>query len=400
MPIARFQMPDGRIGRFEVPEGTSPEQAQVLIQQQISGEQPKTNALMDFLQNQANQVKELFPQTPEAKAKLEQKFATVKPEDYYNIAQGFMPATGIGKVTNQLFPNIATQVAQKASRTLPEWLMQSALKPSVKDLETGKAQQAIKTLLEENVNPTQGSTIFGKGLDTLQTKVNALNDQIKNILSSSTGTVSKTDVSNYLNTLKTRASKQVNPAEDLAAINKVEQEFGKYNKPVIETPTQNIPIQLAQELKQGTYKSLGGKVYGELKSSDIEAQKALAKGLKEKIAQAEPAIAGLNEQESRLLNALSVSERRALIEANKDMLGLSSMSRDAKNQLLAMADRSAPVKALLARIVYNAQKIPSKLGGLLEKNIPLTNVPITTNPQEVIIPNLLKGMGLLSQEEQ
>jgi hypothetical protein len=31
MPIARFEMPDGRIGRFEVPEGTSPEEAQQLI---------------------------------------------------------------------------------------------------------------------------------------------------------------------------------------------------------------------------------------------------------------------------------------------------------------------------------------------------------------------------------
>lgn len=36
MPIARFQMPDGRIGRFEVPEGTSPEDAQAQIQQQFS----------------------------------------------------------------------------------------------------------------------------------------------------------------------------------------------------------------------------------------------------------------------------------------------------------------------------------------------------------------------------
>lgn len=36
MPIARFQMPDGRIGRFEVPEGTTPEQAQSLIQSSIA----------------------------------------------------------------------------------------------------------------------------------------------------------------------------------------------------------------------------------------------------------------------------------------------------------------------------------------------------------------------------
>ena len=36
MPIARFQMPDGRIARFEVPEGTSPEQAQSLMEAHFS----------------------------------------------------------------------------------------------------------------------------------------------------------------------------------------------------------------------------------------------------------------------------------------------------------------------------------------------------------------------------
>jgi len=35
MLIARFEMPDGRIGRFEVPEGTTPEEAQKLIQQSL-----------------------------------------------------------------------------------------------------------------------------------------------------------------------------------------------------------------------------------------------------------------------------------------------------------------------------------------------------------------------------
>ena len=36
MPIARFEMPDGRIGRFEVPEGTTPEQAQKMIAESLS----------------------------------------------------------------------------------------------------------------------------------------------------------------------------------------------------------------------------------------------------------------------------------------------------------------------------------------------------------------------------
>ena len=40
MPIARFEMPDGRVGRFEVPEGTTPEQAQALISQSLQSEAP------------------------------------------------------------------------------------------------------------------------------------------------------------------------------------------------------------------------------------------------------------------------------------------------------------------------------------------------------------------------
>lgn len=36
MPIARFQMPDGRIARFEVPEGTTPEQAQSMVESELS----------------------------------------------------------------------------------------------------------------------------------------------------------------------------------------------------------------------------------------------------------------------------------------------------------------------------------------------------------------------------
>lgn len=41
MPIARFQMPDGRIARFEVPEGTTPEQAQSMISEQVGNMEKK-----------------------------------------------------------------------------------------------------------------------------------------------------------------------------------------------------------------------------------------------------------------------------------------------------------------------------------------------------------------------
>lgn len=40
MPVARFQMEDGRIARFEVPDGTTPEQAHAMIQEHLAS-QPK-----------------------------------------------------------------------------------------------------------------------------------------------------------------------------------------------------------------------------------------------------------------------------------------------------------------------------------------------------------------------
>ena len=70
MPIARFQMPDGKIGRFEVPDGTSPEQAQELINSYVAStpelapkvEQPSEDSsdLVRGFTNYLPQLKETY----------------------------------------------------------------------------------------------------------------------------------------------------------------------------------------------------------------------------------------------------------------------------------------------------------------------------------------------------
>lgn len=47
MPIARFQLPDGRIARFEVPDGTTPEQAEAAISKHMSNRQQPATADYD-----------------------------------------------------------------------------------------------------------------------------------------------------------------------------------------------------------------------------------------------------------------------------------------------------------------------------------------------------------------
>lgn len=90
MPVARFEMPDGRIGRFEVPDGTTPEQAQTLISESLSGQS------------------EIAPvetqEAPEEKGYIESRIEAVKgfgeslvnPETYKNIGKeltSFPPVT-------------------------------------------------------------------------------------------------------------------------------------------------------------------------------------------------------------------------------------------------------------------------------------------------------------------
>jgi len=265
-----------------------------------------------------------------------------------------LSTSNIGKVTAEMFPGVTKFISQ----TIPEKLMQSALKPTQKQLESGKAATAVKTMLEEGINPTQ------VGVKKLENKITDINNQIVNKIGSSTGTVSKTDVLKYLDDIESKKLKQVNPSDDISAINKVRQEFMAYNQPIIKTTSQTIPVQLAQELKQGTYSALKKK-YGQLGSTEVEAQKTLARGLKEKVGEAVPEVVGLNKKESELIDTLDVVERRALMELNKNPAGLALLTESPQQFAAFMADKSALFKSLLARSLYNLNKVSQPVQGLL-----------------------------------
>lgn len=274
---------------------------------------------------------------------------------------------GTGAIVGGIAGNVPNLV-QYATQRIPERLMQSAIKPTTADLRTGKAKQAVTTMLEEGVNPTMQRTVFGRGLDTLKEKVGNLNNQIADIIQNSKGNVSKSSVLSYIDDLERKAMQQVNPASDLNAIQKVRDEF--ISHPLAQGET--IPVQLAQKLKSGTYKAVGAKSYGELGSTSTEAQKQLARGLKEEIAVAEPSVAALNAQESSLINALNVSERRALQELNNNPLSLSLLASDPRAAVAFMADKSGAFKALLARVLYRTGQVATPRGGLL--NVPAATV--------------------------
>ena len=262
-----------------------------------------------------------------------------------NVAVQAVPAVLGGEVSK-----LASPTLQSTARDL----MQSALKPTWASLRTGKAATAIQTMLDDGINVSSG------GVAKLRSKIGELNREIMQAIVTSPATVDKGKAASVLFDTVRKFEKQVAPGADVNAINRVWNEF--LSHPLL-TGRQDMPVQLAQELKQGTYRALGNKSYGELKGAEVEAQKALARGLKDEIATAVPAVRALNAEESRLLTTLDVAERRVLMDANKNPAGLGWLAAHPSTWAAFLADRSPLFKSLVARMVYSgSEQIPATAG--------------------------------------
>lgn len=289
------------------------------------------------------------------------------------------PAAGFAtNVATQAIPALLSgyrtaPAPEAAARSLTEAparrLMQSAVKPTLADRSSGAARRALATMLEQNISPT------ASGMDKAARAASSLDDVAERAVSASPASVSVNAVGQRLQEPATQAMTQVNPQQDIEAIKSVWENFK--NAPLVQGAARganaaqagaapageaSIPVQLAHALKKGTYRSLGGKAYGEVGSVSTEAQKALARGLREEVAAAVPEAADSLKQEAALRNVIDVARNRVLQDANKNPMGLAAL-RIGDNPLSALsflADRSAYVKGLLARLLYQGGQ-PSAL---------------------------------------
>lgn len=258
---------------------------------------------------------------------------------------------GFGAMIGGAFPvaGAAGGVAGNALNKATDWtskkLMNSALKPTIAMHRTGAAQAAVQTLLDHGINVTKG------GVEKLRSLIDDIDTQVSDKIANSTATVSKQKALNTLDDVRSQFAKQVDPTPDLNAIQGVADRFAQHPS----LPSDAIPVQLAQELKQGTYSVLKKK-YGQMGSADVEAQKGLARGLKEGIADAVPEVAGLNAQEAKLLKALDVTERRAFMNLNNNPMGIAGIAAlvDPRAWAVMMADKSDLFKSLAARAINSS----------------------------------------------
>lgn len=246
-------------------------------------------------------------------------------------------------------------VAAGASKLAPA-LMQSALKPAYKMTEKAvknvELPRVVKTLLDEGINVSSG------GIGKLNTLLKATNDQISDIIRNSSSVVYPEAVADTAKGVVTQAGKQVAPMADKAAAEGTVGQFMRVHGGAPNLPAAPIPVQVAQELKTGTYKAIGSRAYGETKGAAVETEKALARGLKEGIEKAHPEVKGLNAREGALIEAKDALAKRIALAGNRDPGGLGLIAENPKSIVAFALARSPVVKSMIAQGLYsNAAKV-------------------------------------------
>jgi hypothetical protein len=307
-----------------------------------------------------------------------------------DLAAGHVPpevAGGLGFATNvltQALPSFLTSASPTNAAppslmnwpgfSIPKWLMQTAVKPSTDDLLSGNAGKAVQTMLDEGIVPSM-SGWGAKGMTDVAKMTSALDDKVGQAITASQSKVPVGAVASRLDDTMQTAGMQVNPKTDVAAVENAWTEF--LTNPLI-AGKKEIPVQLAHELKRGTYKALGGKSYGEVGSTSVEAQKALARGLREETMKAVPEIEPLLARQASLMNVKDVAGARALLEANKNPMGLAALRVDHPlSSVSFLADRWAWLKAMAAlglhRGAYPQSIAPLGIAGVNAANQPALN---------------------------
>jgi hypothetical protein len=138
MPVALFQMPDGRVARFEVPEGTTPEQANTMMQQH-------------------------FSQSPQGGDKLE---LAKEPSTFDNLAAGFKSGLkGVGQGIGQVIGTTSREdVAKQRELDKPVLDTTAGTIGNIAGTVAGYAPAAFIP----GVNTALGGAIVGAGIGAIQ----------------------------------------------------------------------------------------------------------------------------------------------------------------------------------------------------------------------------------------
>lgn len=240
----------------------------------------------------------------------------------------------------------------------PQQAYQSALKPST-TLAPAKVAGMVDTGLKQEI------PVSKNGLDKLGDLLTDLHEKVADLIGSGQGkTVNPFKVTARLGDTAKRFATQVNPESDLNAVAASGNEFLRNNPGP-------IPAADAQAMKQGTYQQLSGKAYGEMQTATKEAQKALARGIKEELASQFPELSKLNSQESKLYDLEGSLEKAVQRVGNSQGIGLGTPTTAAAAKAITGSNKIAGTAGFLKAVLDNPA-IKSRLAiAMFKSGVPM-----------------------------
>lgn len=219
----------------------------------------------------------------------------------YDIPTGaLMEATGM--VGGKIIGAGLGQVGKLAPK-----LYESALRSIPRAISPLKRQQAVATALENKIAPTQ------KGFMKLRDMIDEINDKISGIIDDAVkkggknSTIETSKILSRLDKVKAKVTKENAAPKEL--IDFINSEKDK----ILAQRGKTIGVAEAQALKKGLYRKLSDKAYAQdtklTTAKDID--KAVARGIKEELADKFPQLDKLNKNDSALINLNKVIEKTA-----------------------------------------------------------------------------------------
>lgn len=261
-----------------------------------------------------------------------------------------------GRIAGAVARPVASVATKAGARALlagetPEAAYETALKPPPASVSAADRAQMVQTGLKNSIPVSKG------GLEKLGDLINDFDAKRQAVIDADpTRTISTVGAVRNLDAVRARFANQVTPQPDMAEIDSVQSNF--LNNPKIAPqgagPSPgSLTAAEAQAMKTGTYRALGNKSYGEVKGASIEAQKALARGLKDELANAFPELQNLNAAESKLLDLEPVLERAVNRIGNHQAFGIGTPLMGAGMKAATGSNLAAAAAATYKAIVDN-----------------------------------------------
>lgn len=262
-----------------------------------------------------------------------------------NTAKGAGQSVGMGinLAAPAALKDVRVPIPAKAANAATEEaadLYKSALKPSLAPKNLAKSEAAVQTGLREGIPVSKG------GVEKLGDLIEDVNQKMDAAIpKGSPNTVNKFAVATRLNDTYQKFATQATPTSDLNAIAESGNDF-------LASHPAAIPVEDAAKIKTGTYQTLKGK-YGQVGSASEEAQKALARGIKEELIQQFPELQDLGIRDQQFLNLEPVLQKAVARIGNHQKIGIGTPLVAAGAGAVTGSKSVAAVLATLKAVVDN-----------------------------------------------